>query len=90
MQIIIAWIKKYIFRIESPSALWAGYRYEYDLLKNGNRINNTVMDGVEAFKKCEECKWYGIFTCECPYPCNSVAKEYWEQIKMDGKEPIDE
>ena len=32
MKIIIAWIKKYIFHIESPSTLWAGYKYEYDYL----------------------------------------------------------
>lgn len=33
MRKIIAWIKKYIFHIQSPSAKWIGYDYEWDVLK---------------------------------------------------------
>lgn len=33
MQIVIAWIKKYIFHIKSPSAKWLGYDYEWDYMR---------------------------------------------------------
>lgn len=33
MQMVIAWIKKYIFHIKSPSARLFGYDYEWDFLK---------------------------------------------------------
>jgi hypothetical protein len=29
---ILAWIKKYILHIKSPSAIWQGYEYEWDML----------------------------------------------------------
>lgn len=29
----IAWVYKYIFRIQSPSAAWYGYKYKWDLIK---------------------------------------------------------
>lgn len=32
-KIIIAWIKKYILKIQSPSSHFKGYKYEYDELK---------------------------------------------------------
>ena len=32
MSIIIAWLKKYILRVESPSLSFIGYKYEYDYL----------------------------------------------------------
>ena len=32
MQMILAWIKKYILHIKSPSAKWLGYDYEWDYL----------------------------------------------------------
>lgn len=32
MKIVIAWIKKYIFHIKSPSAIIRGYEYEWDIL----------------------------------------------------------
>ena len=34
MRIIIAWIKKYILHVHSPSALTHGYDFEYDWLKD--------------------------------------------------------
>ena len=34
MRIIIAWIKKYIFHIHSPSAHARGYDFEFDYLKS--------------------------------------------------------
>ena len=30
--VIFAWIKKYIFRVKSPSAMLQGYEYEWDML----------------------------------------------------------
>lgn len=35
MRLVIAWIKKYIFHIKSPSARWLGYEYEWDMLIRG-------------------------------------------------------
>lgn len=32
-QKVFAWIKKYIFHIASPSAVWYGYKYEWDMIK---------------------------------------------------------
>lgn len=40
MNLIIAWIKKYIFHIESPSALCCGYKYEWDMLKKWSDNKN--------------------------------------------------
>lgn len=37
MKIIIAWIKKYIFHIKSPSGMIMGYEYEYDYLTERKR-----------------------------------------------------
>lgn len=34
MRIIIAWIKKYVLGIHSPSAFFHGYDFEYDWLKD--------------------------------------------------------
>lgn len=35
--IIIAWIEKYLLRIESPSGQWTGYKYEYDYIRDERR-----------------------------------------------------
>lgn len=34
-----AWIKKYILKVQSPSLIWLGYKYEWDYLmaKRGNK-----------------------------------------------------
>ena len=42
MRIIIAWIKKYIFHIHSPSAHARGYDFEYDYIKDMN--NKRIRD----------------------------------------------
>lgn len=42
MRYIKAWIDKYILRLESPSAHAAGWKYEWDFLKNGVRIEVTT------------------------------------------------
>ena len=33
---------------------------------------------MEEEKKCTDCKFYGIFSCECPSPCRSDTKQFWE------------
>lgn len=42
------------------------------------------MFGFEEEKKCEDCKWYG-FSCECPHPCRSDTKQFWEKAKTEGE-----
>lgn len=37
----LAWIKKYIFRIESPSAALHGIKYEWDMIKANERGGQT-------------------------------------------------
>ena len=42
MRIIIAWIKKYILHVHSPSAHAGGYDFEYDYIKDMN--NKRIRD----------------------------------------------
>lgn len=37
-------------------------------------------------KQCTKCKWYGIFTCECPYYCTGETKEHFELILTEEGE----
>lgn len=44
MKYLLAWIKKYVFRAQSPSCLWMGYKYEWDHLmaKKGEKHDQGV------------------------------------------------
>lgn len=44
MKLILAWIKKYIFHIESPSAHCMGYKYEWDTLTKDSHYSLTEED----------------------------------------------
>jgi len=37
-------------------------------------------------EQCQKCKWYGIFTCECPYYCTGETKEHFELILTEEGE----
>ena len=38
---LIAWIEKYILRVKSPTAYWAGYEYRYDMLREERKNGRT-------------------------------------------------
>lgn len=47
----------------------------------------------EDAKRCSDCKYYGTFTCECPYDCNDKTKRFWEiadNLKMSKTEPCED
>lgn len=50
-RLLVAWVKKYIFKIHSPSAYGAGYEFEYDMLKNKKTglpdMNEHMQRGIE-------------------------------------------
>ena len=50
MKMIIAWIKKYIFHIKSPSAYWMGYKYEWDTLTKNSHYALTEEDWKRIVK----------------------------------------
>ena len=56
MRIIIAWIKKYILHIHSPSASSHGYDFEYDWLKDmkNKRIQKLMQENLELRMRIAE------------------------------------
>lgn len=48
-RLIIAWIKKYIFKIKSPTLSLLGFPYEYDYLRNKEKVENAIYN--------EQMKW---------------------------------
>lgn len=50
MNRIIAWIKKYIFHIKSPSAYCMGYKYEWDTLTKDSHYALTEEDWKRIVK----------------------------------------
>ena len=48
MQMILAWIKKYILHIKSPYAKWLGYDYEWDYLKRIKADIEEIFEEVGA------------------------------------------
>ena len=45
--IIIAWVRKYIFHIHSPTAMMHGYDYEFDWMKNRKRDAKLMAEALE-------------------------------------------
>ena len=56
MRIIIAWIKKYILHIHSPSASSHGYDFEYDRLKDmkNKSIQKLMQENLELRMRIAE------------------------------------
>lgn len=56
MRIIIAWIKKYILHIHSPSASSHGYDFEYDWLKDmkNKKIQKLMQENLELRMRIAE------------------------------------
>ena len=36
--------------------------------------------------ECTKCKWYGLFTCECPHYCTGETREHFELILREEEE----
>ena len=56
---IIAWIKKYILHVESPSAHCMGYKYEWDALTKDSYVKWTDDDWEKIVKSsgiCSDCR----------------------------------
>ena len=62
MQIVIVWIKKYIFHIKSPYAKVLGCDYEWDYLQKVKSDNFKKQLCQEAKNMCdhdcEHCAWH--------------------------------
>lgn len=56
MKIIIAWIKKYILHVHSPSAHARGFDFEYDYLKSltSKRISELEKENAELSMRIAE------------------------------------
>ena len=56
MRMFIAWIKKYIFHIHSPSAHARGYEFEFDYLKSlkNKRIIELEKENAELYLRISE------------------------------------